>query len=83
MGKQTVAFFMQKGIRLKHISEFPIPSVGYRNNIVSAAATAYMQLAQYVPRILAKISKYTIIKWILVQLNLNYGWLLVILMAIL
>ena len=41
-----------------------------------------MQLANYIPRIVARFTKYSIIKWILIQLNINYGWLLMLLVAI-
>ena len=30
-----------------------------------------------------KFSKYSLVKWLLIQLNLNYGWLLMLLVAVL
>lgn len=65
------------------VADIPIPSVLYRNNIVSTASFVYTQLTSYIPRILAKLSKYSILRWVLVELNINYGWLFMLLVAIL
>lgn len=65
------------------VADIPIPSVLYRNNIVSTTSFVYTQLTSYIPRILAKLSKYSILRWVLVELNINYGWLFMLLAVLL
>lgn len=65
------------------VADIPVPSVLYRNNIVSTASIVYSQLTSYIPRVLAKLSKYSILRWLLIQLNINYSWLFMLLVAIL
>jgi len=65
------------------MTDIPIPSILYRNNVVSGISIAYSQIINYVPRVLAQLSKYSIIKWFLIELNINYSWLLMLLVAIL
>jgi hypothetical protein len=65
------------------IVDLPYPSYLYRNPIASNIAFVYSQLTQYIPRVLTKLSKYSVIKWLLIQLHMNYGWLLMLLVAVL
>jgi hypothetical protein len=54
-----------------------------RSNIVGVITASYNQLIRYIPRVVVKISKASVIKWMLTQLGINYGWLLMLLVAIL
>lgn len=63
-------------------SDIHVPSYLYRNNVVSNASLIYTQLSNYIPRIIMNLSKYSIIKWLLVQLQINHGWLLMLLVAV-
>lgn len=64
------------------LGDIPVPSYLYRNNVVSQASFIYMQLSNYIPRIIMKFSKYSAVQWFLTQLNLNYGWLVMLIVAI-
>lgn len=67
----------------KSVLDVPLPSVLYRNNFVSSISIAYNQLVKYVPRVLAQITKYNLVKWILMELGINYNWLLMLILIVL
>lgn len=80
-----MAFFVKTKIKsTKNIfADMPVPSILYRNNFINSVSIAYSQIINYVPRILANITKYSIIKWLLIELNINYTWLLMLLVLVL
>lgn len=60
------------------------PTIIYRNNLFNSIITFQNNLIQkYVPRILANITKYNVLKMLLTQLGINQHWLLMLLLAIL
>ena len=68
---------------LGKVADMPYSSYIYRNTIANVGSIVYTQITNYVPRILAKLSKASIVKWILTQLGLNYSWLVLLLLAVL
>jgi hypothetical protein len=59
------------------------PTIIYRNNIFSSFITFQNNIIQkYVPRILANITKYNVLKMLLSELGINHHWLLMLLLAI-
>ena len=68
---------------LGKVVDMPYSSYVYRNTIANVVSVAYTQITHYVPRILARLSKASIVKWILSQLGLNHGWLVLLLLAVL
>lgn len=64
--------------------DIPIPSIMYRNSIASNLVVFYQNvITNYIPRIVARLTKYNVIKWFLALIGIRQEWLLVLLVAIL
>jgi hypothetical protein len=64
--------------------DIPIPSILYRNSIATNVMTIYQTVvSHYIPRIIARLTKYNLIKWLLGAMGIRQEWILVLLVAIL
>lgn len=62
----------------------PIPSIFYRNSIATNAVLLYQSIvSHYIPRILAEITKYNVIQWVLGAMGIRYEWLVMLLIVLL
>lgn len=63
--------------------DIPIPSIIYRNDWTTGAVVFYNNVVHnYVPRIIARITKLNLINWFLGLLGIRYEWLVMILLII-
>lgn len=63
--------------------DIPIPSSIYRNNLTTNIVLFYNNVVNsYVPRIIARITKYNLLKWLLGFLGIRYEWLIMLLLLI-
>jgi hypothetical protein len=64
--------------------DIPVPSLFYRNSIATNAIMLYQNvMTHYIPRILARLTKYNLLNWLLTTLGIRYEWLLMLLVVIL
>jgi len=81
---ETTPFFSEIKTFRNPVVDIPMPSIIYRNGWVTNAFVIYNNIMRsYVPRILANITKYNIVKWILGYMGIRYEWLIMILLIIL
>ena len=84
MGKDTPFFNEMKAFRNPVAVDIPIPSFVYRNDLTTSLIVFYNNVINsYVPRIIARITKYNVIKWVLGYLGLRHEWLIMLLLVIL
>lgn len=84
MGKGTPFFTQVRAFRNPVIPDIPIPSIVYRNDLTTGMVVFYNNVVHnYVPRILARLTKLNIINWILGILGIRHEWLVMILLIIL
>lgn len=65
------------------VVDIPIPSFLYRNDLTTSLVLIYNNVVNsYVPRILARITKYNLVKWFLGWLGIRHEWLIMLIVFI-
>ena len=81
MGKGQAFFEHNK------VDTLPLPSIPsqlYKNTYVANIPAIYSNVVnKYIPRILAKMTKYNLIHIALIKIGINYKWLVMLLLLIL
>lgn len=84
MGEDTPFFNEIRAYRNPITVDIPIPSFVFRNDLTTSLVLIYNNVVhKYVPRIVANITKYNLIKWVLTWLGIRHEWLIMLLLLIL
>ena len=84
MGESPTFFGEIRTIHNPVAVDIQVPSIVYRNSLTTNIFVLYNNVVNsYVPRILARITKYNVINWVLGLLGIRHEWLLMLLLIIL